>query len=148
MFEELKNIILSGESYPIKCDLVVLEKIQEEFGSISEFESLLIPWEPKLDEEGKEVRGKEGKTLFQARFPSIKAVNSALYLMVKEGEEIIAECENRAPKVLSRNQIARRCDLTPLDIADQLHDEFLRCLRVKNGETTQNQTEETKKSSS
>lgn len=150
MFEELKSIILSGESYPIKCDLVVLERIQEEFGSIREFEEMLIPWEPKLDKEGKEVKGEKGNTLYKARFPSVKAVNSALYLMAKEGEEIMAEYENRAPKVLSRTQIARKSDLTLIDIADQLHDEFLRCLSAKNGETTQNQTdtEKTEKSSS
>ena len=41
MFEELKYIELSGEKYPVKCDMVVLEKIQDEFGSLEEFEKRL-----------------------------------------------------------------------------------------------------------
>lgn len=140
MFEELKRITLSGESYPIKCDMVVLERLQEEFESISAFEDKLIPWEPKLNKEGKEVKGKNGKTIYTARIPDIKAVNTALYLMVNEGEEIMAESERRAPELFTRDQIARKIDLTPVDIADQLHDEFLRCLKLKNEKTTQNQT--------
>lgn len=38
MFEELNYIEMSGKKYPIKCDLVVLEKIQDEFGDLNEFE--------------------------------------------------------------------------------------------------------------
>ena len=38
MFESLKYIELSGEKFPIKCDMVVLEKIQEEYGNLDLFE--------------------------------------------------------------------------------------------------------------
>ncbi len=41
MFEELKYIELSGEKYPVKCDMVVLEKIQDEFGSLDKYESFV-----------------------------------------------------------------------------------------------------------
>lgn len=145
MFEELNCIVLSGESYPVKCDMVVLEKIQEEFGSITDFENRLIPWEPKLGEDGKQVKAENGNPIFMGRFPDIKVVNAALHFMVNEGEEIIAERESRAPNMKGRKELARKVDLTPIDIADQLHEEFKRCLRVKNGETTQdqNQTEMT-----
>ena len=56
MFEELKYIELSGEKYPVKCDMVVLEKIQDEFGSLEEFEKKITPWEPKLDEAGEKIK--------------------------------------------------------------------------------------------
>ncbi len=141
MFEGLNHITLSGEDYPIKCDLVVLENIQDEFGAISEFEERLMPWTPKLDEKGKPIKKGEGKILYIGRIPDIKAVNAALYYMVKEGEEITADNEKRNPRPISRTRLIRKVDLTPVDIADKLHNEFLRCMNVKNEKTTQSQTE-------
>lgn len=141
MFEGLNHITLSGEEYPVKCDLVVLESIQEEFGTIGEFEEKLMPWTPKLDKDGKEVKSKNGKIIYVSRFPDIKAVNAALYHMVKEGEEIEADNEKRKPREICRKELIRKADLTPVDLADQLHDEFLRCMKVKNEKTTLNQTE-------
>lgn len=141
MFEGLNYIELSGKSYPIKCDLVVLERIQDEFGSINDFEDRVMPWEPALDKEGKEKKGNNGKKLFKARVPDIKAVNAALEFMVNEGEEITAEKEDRAPKFLSRKELARRVDITPVTLADKLHQEFQKCFQIKNEETTQSQTE-------
>ena len=32
MFEELNKIEVSGVSYPVKCDMAVLEQLQEIFG--------------------------------------------------------------------------------------------------------------------
>lgn len=141
MFEGLKCIELSGKKYPVKCDLVVLEKIQDEFGSIDEFEEKLIPWEPSLDEDGNVIQSEEGKILYKGKIPDIKAVNAALEYMVNEGEEILAEREEREPNLLSRSAIAKRVDISPAKLADQLHDEFNRCFQIKNGKTTQNQTE-------
>ena len=60
MFEELKYIELSGENYPVKCDMVVLEKIQNEFGSLDKFETKNYPWVPILDAEGEKVRDEDG----------------------------------------------------------------------------------------
>lgn len=141
MFEGLKYIELSGEKYPVKCDLVVLEKIQDEFDSVDEFERRLIPWEPSLDEEGNVVKSEEGKILYKGKIPDIRAVNAALEYMVNEGEEILAEREGRKPNFFSRETIARRVDISPANLADQLHDEFNRCFHIKNEKTTQNQTE-------
>ena len=141
MFEDLKYITLSGEEYPVKCDLVVLEKLQDEFGSVDEFEEKIFPWEPKLDEKGSIMKGEDGKIMCRGRIPDIKAVNAALEYMVNEGEEILAEKEKRAPKTVSREKLARRVDIAPGKLADQLYDEFKRCFYIKNGKTTQNQTE-------
>lgn len=141
MFEGLNCIKLSGEEYPIKCDMVVLEQLQEEFGSVADFENRLIPWEAMLDERGEEIKGENGKTIYKGKIPDIKATNAALYYMVNEGEEIAAEKGNREPRRISRKQILRCADLPPTVIADQLHEEFKRCFRIKNGKTTQNQTE-------
>ena len=38
MFEGLSHITIAGTSYPIRCDLYVLECIQDKYGAIEEFE--------------------------------------------------------------------------------------------------------------
>ena len=57
--------------------------------------------------------------------------------MASEGEAVTAEEENRKPEVITREGIARKSDLTPMELANQLHDEFYRCFKSKNGKTTQ-----------
>lgn len=48
MFEKTNYIELSGEKYPIKCDILVLERIQDKYEDLSEFENglngLPQPW--------------------------------------------------------------------------------------------------------
>ena len=36
MFEEMKQITLSGNAYPMKCDNLVLEKIQDKYGDLTD----------------------------------------------------------------------------------------------------------------
>lgn len=137
MFEELKHIELSGRSYPIKCDLLVLEKIQENYGSIGEFESKLMTWEPELDKDGNEITTEDGKTKYRGKFPETRAVNDALFWMTNEGESILAEKEARAPEHFSREHIVREVDIPLTELAGLLHEEFFRCFQSKNGKTTQ-----------
>lgn len=132
MFEGLNRITLSGEKYPIKCDLLVLEKIQEEFGTINDFEKLILNWESiKID-------GEEQK---KAKLPSAKAVNFSLPLMINEGIEIENELTEQKRPLVNRKEIIRKVDMRLTDIASLLHDEFAQCFKTKNAETTQNQTE-------
>lgn len=139
MFEELKHIELSGVQYPVKCDLVVLEKLQDEFGSLEEFEKKISPWKTKLDEAGDEVKDEKGNAVTEYKMPDISAVNAALHFMVNEGEEIAAEREKRAPHSYFRNEIARKADISPVILALKLRDEYYRCFELKNEKTTQDQ---------
>lgn len=139
MFEELKYIELSGEKYPVKCDLVVLEKIQDEFGSLDEFETKIYPWVPILDEAGEKIRDENGNVETEFQMPDIRTVNTALFFMVNEGEKIAAEKEGREPHSYSRNEIARKADISPVRLALKLHAEYYRCFELKNEKTTQNQ---------
>ncbi len=139
MFEELKTIELSGEKYPIKCDLAVLEKIQEEFGDFKDFEDGLRIWVPVLDEYGNEVEDEKGKIMTEFKLPDIPTLSKALYFMVNEGEKIVAEEEGRAPVIRTREEIARKADSGLAVIAMRLFDEYLHCFSVKNGKATQNQ---------
>lgn len=144
MFEELKFIELSGEKYPVKCDLVVLEKIQDEFGSLDEFEKKIYPWNPVLDEAGEKIRDENGNVETEFQMPDIPTVNTALFFMVNEGEEIEAEKEGREPRSYSRNEIVRKVDISPVILALKLHTEYYRCFELKNEKTTQDQKNQKK----
>ena len=145
MFEPLNFIELSGEKYPIKCDLIVLENIQKEFGSIEDFEAGLMPWMAMLDDNGQEVIDeKTGRTRMRGKIPDIHMVNKALYWMAKEGEAIAADEENRAVKAIEEKSLLRSVDISVTRLANILHDEFVRCFQTKNTKATQNQTEEKK----
>ena len=37
MFEKMNEITLSGEVYPLRCDMVVLEQIQDAYGTVEVF---------------------------------------------------------------------------------------------------------------
>lgn len=152
MFEKLNEIELQGKKYPIKCDLLVLEEIQNEFDSLDEFERGLVTVE-KIEEEKDEIEealeeelGEEAqKVQYKAKFPDMKKVSAALFLMVNEGEEITAELEGRAPVKYTRKELARKVGGSVIRVANQLHDEFYRCFFTINPKSQTEQNPETEK---
>lgn len=138
MIERLKYIELSGENYPIKCDLAVLEEAQERYGTINEFEIKLAGFE--VDENGKIVRNEKNKIV--RKEPSFKAVRFALHRMVNEGIDIENQYTKEKKNHLSEKEISFLCtDVNVFDLADQLHDEFCRCFQSKNRKSTQEEKE-------
>ena len=144
MFEELQYLELSGEKYPIKCDLIVLEKIQETYGSLEKYELGLMPWVPIVDKNGNEVVDEEtGKKKVRGKIPKVDMVNKSLIWMAEEGEAIAADQEKREVKKIDEKGLLRKVDLSLTEIADLLHDEFARCFKTKNPKAAQNpETEE------
>lgn len=136
MFDKLNHVTLSGVEYPIKCDILVLEQIQNEYGSIAKFEREIIAWEPVLDENGEEVLNDSGIRKVKSKLPSVKAVNDALYWMITEGMEIEAVKKNEPIKQLKREELLRCADMAYMKLADLVHDEFSRCFEDPNEETT------------
>ena len=141
MFDELKYIELSGKKYPIKCDLLVVEKIQDKYENINDFENGLLTWEPILDDDGNPVyETKEDgfqRIKVRGKFPKVKQVNDALFWFACEGEAIAAELEKRRPVKIERDNIIRSVDISLVRLANQLYDEFFRCFNLKNVKTTQ-----------
>lgn len=133
MFEKVNHIELSGEAYPIRCDMAVLEKIQDKYGDLIAFEDLIYKFEPKLDDKGKPVKNKEGLIIGTYGYPKISAVNDALYWFVEEGLDI-----EEPGKTISRKELIRNVDLPPIDLARMVHDEYVRCFERKNAQTPQN----------
>lgn len=138
MFEKLNHIELSGESYPIKCDLLVLEKIQDEYGDLSDFENKLTGFVPDIDEYGEYVRNEEGLLVGKRKTPEIKIMRKMLIWMIEEGMEIEGEKNE-----LSEKEIMRKADMSPGELGQILHEEFNRCFQRKNGQTTQGNPKET-----
>lgn len=138
MFEKLNHIELSGESYPIKCDLLVLEKIQDEYGDLSDFENKLTGFVPDIDEYGEYVRNEEGLFVGKRKTPEIKILRKVLIWMIEEGMEIEGEKNE-----LSEKEIMRKADMSPGELGQILHEEFNRCFQRKNGQTTQGNPKET-----
>lgn len=150
MFEDLNKIKLGEKQYPIKCDIAILEKIQEKYGSIEAFEENILTWEKALDKNGEEIiekkAGENGEVLekpkIKGKMPRIKYVNDFLFWVIQEGELISADNEKREAKKYTRDQVVRLAtNRKIMDLARELHDEFYRCLTQKNEETTQTQTE-------
>ena len=126
MFETMRYVELSGEKYPLKCDILVLEKIQEEYEDLSDFENKLTGFQPDLDEEGEIVRNEEGYMVGRNGIPDAKTVRKALTWMVQEGLEI------EGKEKIDEKEIARKVDVSPVEIGKQLREEFSRCFERKN----------------
>lgn len=140
MFEKMSQIELSGISYPIKCDVVVLEQLQDMFGSIEEFEEGLLDWEYEYDENNEKIEKiigeKENKKkvfVTKYKFPKAKHISAAVFFMVNEGMEISGK---EAPFTTIKDA-ARAIDAPVFRVSEILHSELLRSLTRKNVDTTQ-----------
>lgn len=131
MFEGLKYIELSKEKYPYKCDMCVLEEIQNQYG-LTEFENRLTGFEPELDADGQYQRNEEGNIIGRYGIPDIRLLNETLCRMVREGLEIQADEENKEVQPFDEKSLIRKVDIAPGELGRILHEEFSRCFRQKN----------------
>lgn len=132
MFEnELTYITLSGRDFPIRCDMKVLEEIQDKYSDLVKFENLIYPHTPALDKDGKQKKNKEGDLLYNIGMPNIKAVNDALYFMVSEGLQVSGD------EPVERNELLVYVDVSPQTIGEILAEEYDKCFVRKNAMTTQ-----------
>lgn len=129
--EKLKRIIIGGINYPIKIDLNVLEYIQENYGSINEFERDLLGIKFLKDEEGRQLYDGEGEPCICRVEPSIKAIKIVLPVMINEGLEIEAEGKRESYHPVSEQTLLRECDISFEVLANIIHEEFKRCFATK-----------------
>ncbi len=135
MFEKPNKIALSGSEYPIKCDMLVLEKIQEKYGDLAKFENKIRKFIPDVDEEGDYKRNEAGLVIGHYEYPEISALMDLTYWCICEGMEIEGlECE------FSRTELIRMIDITPLELSEIMHNEYVGCFERKNPQTAQSRT--------
>lgn len=129
--ENLRRIILDGRTFPVKIDLNVLEKIQDEYGSVYEFERKILGLEVARDENGKVIYGDDKKPVMLSVEPSIKAIKTVLPLMVNEGLAIEAGETGQSWEPVSDLWIFANCSIDFNVLAEMIHAEFKRCFETK-----------------
>ena len=97
MFEKTNYIELSGEKYPIKCDILVLERIQDKYEDLSEFENGLNGFTPAVDENGEYKRNEEGRLVGFYGEPKIETLRDALE-WYRKGSRSNGKTERRSRK--------------------------------------------------
>lgn len=145
MFEKLNYIELSGEKYPFKCDILVLERVQEKYGDLAEFENKLSGFVPGVDEDGEYTRNDEGKIMGYYGEPNMEALGDFLFWTIEEGIEIEREERGEEMKVPEKKKLIRSVDLAPRELMELLRKEFSRCFERKNAKTTQTKSKTTEK---
>ena len=118
MVKELSYITLSGETLPMKMDNLVLQEAQQKYGSLTKFEMALIGAVMTEDAEGK-------KSLKQAE-PDVSVANFVLPHMIREGFAVLGDtCE------YSDEDIIRLIDMNIYVMADAIHEEYRKAMRVQ-----------------
>ena len=84
--KDLQRFEFDGVSYPYKCDLVVLEKIQDRVGDLVVAEDKIRGFLPRIDSDGVMDRS-TGRNVP----PDIGLTVDALTWMIEEGIEITGE---------------------------------------------------------
>ena len=128
---KLNTINLGGKKYPLLCDLNVLETLQDEFGTVSEFERKLLGVRYVKNSEGDIVYDEEGNARMELVEPSIKAIKIALVEMVNEGIAYEAYSQGRSWEMIDELDVMVMCTIPYSDLANILHDEYKRCFLTK-----------------
>lgn len=128
--EKLKTIRIGEKTYPYKIDLNVLEHVQNEYGTINQWERELLGLQIKKDEEGIPTY-KDGEPVMIRTEPSIKAIKTVLTAAINEGLAIVADEENRSYEKVTDEFIIRECTIPYYVLSEILHEEFRRCFATK-----------------
>ena len=129
--EKLKTIQIGNENYPILCDLNVLDTLQNEFGSVHDFELALMGVKYIKDKDGRQIYTEDGEPQIEVVEPSIKAIKIALVEMVNEGIAYKAYCENKSWDMLEDFEILVNCQIPFSELSNILHEEYKRCFETK-----------------
>lgn len=120
MLQEMTYIELSGEKMPIRMDNLIVQLIQETYGTIKRFEYGLIG-----------IKEKEDGTQEKCE-PSVAIMNFILPKMIEEGYRVMGE----EPKH-SDIEILRMIDMNPYELSGVIHEEMVRCFTTKKHKPSQ-----------
>lgn len=129
--KDLKRILIGDKTYPFRIDLNVLQCIQEEYGTINQFERELIGLKYKKDREGNQIYDGNGEAVMEMAEPSIRAIKTVLPLAINEGILIEADEQNKPAETLTEEFVIRNCTIGYDTLSKMLHEEFRRCFATK-----------------
>lgn len=123
--DKMERIDLCGQSYPYRCDMVVLEQIQKEFGDVLEYENAIRGIIPYYDEE----TGLRDKKKDRSTVPDIHKVCLSLAWMIEEGIAVSGE----ALEPLGELDIKRQDEYSITNLALKCFEEYAKCFLSKKG---------------
>lgn len=134
MYENLNTVTIGGHKLPIKCDFNILQILQENFGTLKQFEQKLLGMVPVLDKAGNQVYEKDSNgeevIKFRTTEPSLKAIALTLPMMINEGRQQ-AEAQGEDIEEFDYKQAIKEADFSIIDVAVELHTEYRRCFDRK-----------------
>ena len=134
MYEKMNTVRIGEKKLPIRCDFDVLQALQENFGTLKEFEMKLLGMVPVLDENGDPIyeTASDGTEIikFRTTEPNLKALALALPLMINEGRKQ-AQAQGEEIDDFDYKAAIKEADFSMLDVAVDLHAEYRRCFDRK-----------------
>ena len=124
---EMTKFEFRGDSFPIRCDLLVLEKIQERVGDIMDAENEIRGFKPRVDSDGV-----VDTTVGRWTIPNISLVTQSLVWMMEEAREIT----NGQYAIPSVKDLKQQTDYTIGEMATIVYKEFSSCIAGKKKKKT------------
>lgn len=133
MYEKLNTVTIGKKKIPIKCDLAVLVRLQEEYGTLKNFEQKLIGMNQVLDDNGDPVYETNADGIESLKFkitePSLSVISFCLPMMVNEGRKQIEEQGEEYD--FDYSEAFNEADFSISELAVELHTEYRRCFDRK-----------------
>ena len=141
---KVDHITIGDNKFPVYCDLRVLEQIQDKYETVSKYERALLGQEIVYDDDGNPLRNEDGSIEKTYREPSVKAIVTGLYLMVKEGQKIESKQGIEADPI-DEDDIYALVGESPLTLSLLVHGLFMKCFSTKKNEDNKQTTRKMKK---
>lgn len=136
MLDELSYIKIGRKEYPILCNIIVLEGLQNKYGTLTDYEYALRGITEVVDEDGVPVKDESGNNILEYGTPSIEAIMDGIYPSICEGINYYNEINEESMEIPTELQI-KRCIVSIMDMSLKFFKEFIKCFEVKNASTTQ-----------
>lgn len=124
---EMNKFSFRGDSFPIRCDLLVLEKIQERVGDIIDAENAIRGFKPRIDSDGV-----IDTTVGRWTIPDISLVTQSLVWMMEEAREIT----NGQYSIPTVKDLKQQDEYTISQLATIVYTEFSACIAGKKKKKT------------
>lgn len=131
---EMNKFSFRGDSFPLRCDLLVLEKIQDKVGDIMDAENEIRGFKPRVDSDGV-----VDTTVGRWTIPSISLVTQALIWMMEEAR-VVTNGQYQIPSV---QDLKQQDDYTINELATIVYKEFSACIAGKKKKKTRNTKKKT-----
>lgn len=136
MLDELSYIKIGSKEYPILCNMIVLEGLQNKYGTLTDYEYALRGVSEVLDDDGIPVNDENGNVVLNYGTPSLEAIIDGVYPSICEGINYYNEINGESMDIPTELQI-KRCIVSIMDMSLKFFKEFIKCFEVKNASTTQ-----------